>query len=170
MPTISSKEPTKESQTTKPSVLKWGCEGPLLIYLVLPLATKVLALVGTERIRLRGGAHGGGEGTHAYTNRACMLTRRGPRMSARDTHPYEGGVHAYRGRARQLEGAYASGIGRVRLLSRADTPTRTRAHTSAGGAHPFREGAHDCRVGHARVLGKVRTLVGKALLGCMGSI
>jgi hypothetical protein len=72
MPTTSCKEPTKESQDTKPSVVKWECEGPLLIYLVLPLPTKARALVGVGcarlragRARLRGGAHGGGgQGCH----------------------------------------------------------------------------------------------------------
>ena len=70
---ISCKEPTKESQVTKPSVVKWDCEGPLLIYLLLPPAMRARALVGVGcaplwagRARLRGSAHGGGEGTHVY--------------------------------------------------------------------------------------------------------
>ena len=41
MPTASSKEPTKESQDTKPRMMKWGYERPLLlIYLTLPPAIK----------------------------------------------------------------------------------------------------------------------------------
>jgi hypothetical protein len=41
MPTASCKEPTKESQDTKPRAMEWGYEGSLpLIYLVLPPGMK----------------------------------------------------------------------------------------------------------------------------------
>jgi hypothetical protein len=109
MPTTSCKEPTKESQDTKPSVVKWGCEGPLLIYLLLPPAMRARALGGQ-------GAHNCGHGAHV-----CE----GARTSA-------GGAHASGvGRARQRGG------GRARLRVRAHTPAmRGGAHAyEEGGAH-----------------------------------
>jgi hypothetical protein len=112
MPTTSCKEPTKESQDTKPSVVKWGCEGPLLICLVLPPAMKARALVGAGcaqlragQARLRGGAHGSGEGTSACRDRT--------RTSAGGAHPCGEGTHGCLG---------------------ARTPVRRVAHTSAGWA------------------------------------
>jgi hypothetical protein len=122
MPTTSCKEPTKESQDTKPSVVKWGCEGPILINLVLPPAMKARALVeaGCAQLRagrahLRGAAYGGGKGTHT-----CE----------------EGGAHVCGGHARLLGGAHASGVGRARLRGRRCAHLRGRARTLAmrGGA------------------------------------
>jgi hypothetical protein len=81
MPTTSCKEPTKESQDTKPSMVKWGCEGPLLIYLVLPPAMRARALGGQ-------GAHNCGHGAHVCGGRTRQRGRaRTPAM--------RGGVHAY---------------------------------------------------------------------------
>ena len=101
MPTTSYKEPTKESQDTKPSVVKWGCEGPLLIYLVLPPAMKARALVEARCARLRGSMHGGGEGMHACGSRVYTLAReRCAHLQAMHIHVgkacmHAGGTHGY---------------------------------------------------------------------------
>jgi hypothetical protein len=140
MPTTSCKEPRKEFQDTKPSVVKWGCEGPLLIYLILPPAMKARVLVGARcarlragRPRLRGGTHGGGEGAHACGGRAR-------------TPPWGG-------RARLLEGAHTCGKGAHSCGGR--------ACTSTGGTHPCGEGTHACE-GGAHVIGKARTPMERA--------
>jgi hypothetical protein len=116
MPTTSCKEPTKESQDTKPSVVKWGCEEPLLIYLVLPPPTKARALVeaGCARLRagrarLRGRARTPARkgGAHVCGGRACMPARWG-------VHVYKGCAPMWGGRA-SLRGARTSIWGRARM-------------------------------------------------------
>jgi hypothetical protein len=47
-------------------VVKWGYEGPLLIYLVLPPTTKARTLVGLGCARLRAGHAQGRKGVNVY--------------------------------------------------------------------------------------------------------
>jgi hypothetical protein len=161
MPTTSCKEPTKEFQDTKPSVVKCGDEGSLFIYLVLPPTTKANTLVGQGAHDCRQGTDGGRKGAHicegAYTPVGV------------------GCEHLCGGwRARLLGGAHACGKGAHAC--------RDRARTSAGGAHPCGKGAPPARGGHARHLGGAhasggaRTFLGGCArlwrgrtLGCRGS-
>jgi hypothetical protein len=154
MPTTSCKEPTKESQDTKPSVVKWGYEGPFLIYLVLPPVTKARTLVGQGAHDCGQGAYGGGKGMHV-----CEGARMGV---GKARTPAGVGANASMG------GGGAHGCWRVRThAGRVYMPARRGSCTSAGGTQPCREGSHAYggRVrtparGGMHVLGGARTFSG----------